>query len=551
MAKRRPVVIIGMLGTQLDRGKEPDRWERWRPTVDLCRHEDLLVDRLELLHEPKVGGFAERIAADIGTVSPETTVRRHALDIKDQWDFEQVYSALHDFATAYPFAPDEEEYLVHVTTGTHVVQICLFLLTESRHIPARLIQTSPPRRPERLDGLGSFTIIDLDLSKYDRLASRFRREQREALSYLKSGIDTRSPRFNRLIERIEQVAIASRAPLLLMGPTGAGKSRLARRIFELKKARRQVTGQFVELNCATLRGDAAMSALFGHRKGAFTGALQDRPGLLRAADHGVLFLDEIGELGADEQAMLLRSLEHKTFLPLGADREVESDFQLIAGTNRDLPAAARQGRFRDDLLARINLWTFTLPGLADRTEDIAPNLEYELEEYARLSGTRVTFSKEARERFVAFASSPAARWPGNFRDFNSALVRMATLAQGGRITSELVREEIDRLQQMWTDPRDAGDSPTASLITRVLGPERAKQLDRFDRVQLEDVLRVCRDTRSLSEAGRVLFSVSREAKRSSNDADRLRKYLARFDLDWHHLRDAVASSGGGGVDGSM
>src|SRR5581483_1971160 len=128
----------------------------------------------------------------------------------------------------------------------------------------------------------------------------------------------------------------------------------------------------------------------------------------------------------------------------------ESDFQLIAGTNRDLPAAARQGRFRDDLLARINLWTFTLPGLADRTEDIAPNLEYELEEYARLSGTRVTFSKEARERFVAFASSPAARWPGNFRDFNSALVRMATLAQGGRITSELVREEIDRLQQMWT-----------------------------------------------------------------------------------------------------
>ncbi len=551
MAKRRPVVIIGMLGTQLDRGKDPDRWERWRPTVDLCRHEDLLVDRLELLHEPKVAGFAERIAADIGTVSPETTVRRHALDIKDQWDFEQVYSALHDFATAYPFAPDEEEYLVHVTTGTHVVQICLFLLTESRHIPARLIQTSPPKRREQADALGRFTIIDLDLSKYDRLASRFRREQREALSYLKSGIDTRSPRFNRLIERIEQVAIASRAPLLLMGPTGAGKSRLARRIFELKKARRQVTGQFVELNCATLRGDAAISALFGHRKGAFTGALQDRPGLLRAADQGVLFLDEIGELGADEQAMLLRALEHKTFLPLGADREVASEFQLIAGTNRDLPAAARQGRFRDDLLARINLWTFTLPGLADRTEDIAPNLEYELEEYARLSGTRVTFSKEARERFVAFASSPAARWPGNFRDFNSALVRMATLAPGGRITSEIVREEIDRLQQMWTDPRDAGDSPAASLITRVLGPARAKQLDRFDRVQLDDVLRVCRDARSLSEAGRVLFSVSREAKRSSNDADRLRKYLARFDLDWHHLRDTVVSSGGGGVNGSM
>ena len=100
-------------------------------------------------------------------------------------------------------------------------------------------------------------------------------------------------------------------------------------------------GPFVEVNCATLRGDAAMSALFGHVKGAFTGALRDRPGLLRAADGGVLFLDEIGELGADEQAMLLRALEEKRFLPLGGDREVTSDFQLIAGTNRDLADEVR------------------------------------------------------------------------------------------------------------------------------------------------------------------------------------------------------------------
>ena len=90
------------------------------------------------------------------------------------------------------------------------------------------------------------------------------------------------------------------------------------------------------------------------------------PGLLRAADGGVLFLDEIGELGTDEQAMLLRAIEEKQFLPLGADREVRSDFQLIAGTNADLPAAVARGRFREDLLARINLWTFRLPGLRER-----------------------------------------------------------------------------------------------------------------------------------------------------------------------------------------
>src|SRR5207244_2603721 len=140
-------------------------------------------------------------------------------------------------------------------------------------------------------------IIDLDLSRYDRIASRFQQEQREGVSYLKGGIETRNAAFNRLIDRIEQVAIATRDPLLLMGPTGAGKSRLARRIYELKKARHLIKGAFIDVNCATLRGDGATSALFGHVQGAFTGALKDRSGLLRSADGGVLFLDEIGELG--------------------------------------------------------------------------------------------------------------------------------------------------------------------------------------------------------------------------------------------------------------
>jgi transcriptional regulatory protein RtcR len=535
MSKTRPLVVIGIPGSTLDHGSDTSRWERWRPSVDICRHEHLLIDRFELLHQPHHAALAERVGEDIASVSPETTVRTHVLEIADGWDFEQVYGALHDFATGYPFAPEQEDYLVHVTTGTHVVQICLFLLTESRHLPARLIQASPP--PQRRPGSpGRFAIIDLDLSKYDRLASRFTREQRAGLSFLKSGIDTRSLKFNRLIERIEQVALASRAPLLLMGPTGAGKSRLARRIFELKKARRQITGDFVELNCATLRGDAAMSALFGHRKGAFTGAVQDRPGLLRAADRGVLFLDEIGELGADEQAMLLRALEHKMFLPLGADREVRSEFQLIAGTNRDLPAATRQGRFREDLLARINLWTFEMPGLADRPEDIAPNLEYELAEYARTEGSQVTFNREARERFLDFAASAGARWTGNFRDFNAAIVRMATLARGGRITPDVVEEEIARLHRAWS----GGGEGVESLVARLLGPERADELDRFDRVQLEDVLRVCSACQTLSEAGRLLFSVSRAAKRTSNDADRLRKYLARFGLEWQPVRAMLA-----------
>lgn len=238
-----------------------------------------------------------------------------------------------------------------VTTGTHVAQICLFLLTEAHYLPGKLLQTGPPKRKVPNEP-GNYSIIDLDLSKYDRIVSRFHKETHDDLSFLKSGIETRNRQFNSLIEQIEHVAINSAAPLLLTGPTGAGKSRLAKRVYELKKTRRQVSGPFVEVNCATLRGDAAMSALFGHVKGAFTGAVKDRPGLLKTADNGILFLDEVGELGVDEQAMLLRALEEKRFLPVGADTEIESSFQLICGSNRDLKAQVRQGNFREDLLAR-------------------------------------------------------------------------------------------------------------------------------------------------------------------------------------------------------
>jgi transcriptional regulatory protein RtcR len=487
-----------------------------------------------LLYEAHDARLAALVAEDIASVSPETEVRLHEFQFRDPWDLEEVYGQLHEFARAYRFAPDREDYRIHITTGTHVQQICLFLLAESRHIPGCLVQTSPPRRNE--GPAGSYRVIDLDLSRYDALAARFALEQQEGSSLLKSGIETKNSAFNALIDRIERVALHSRAPMLLTGPTGAGKSQLARRIFELKSHRRQMAGRFVEVNCATLRGDQAMSALFGHEKGAFTGATTAREGLLRAANGGMLFLDEIGELGGDEQAMLLRAIEERRFLPVGADREIESDFQLLAGTNRDLSADVAEGRFREDLLARINLWTFCLPGLAQRREDIAPNVEYELNQFASRTGQMVRMNKEARDRFLAFAQSDEATWKANFRDLNAAIVRLATLAAGGRITTELVDEEIERLRLQWrgVKPDRAADSPLAA----VLSADQLAVIDLFDRVQLEEVARVCAAAKSLSAAGRELFAVSRNSKKIANDADRLRKYLARFDLCWEDFARA-------------
>ena len=534
MDKRK--VVIGLLGPMLDAGTDPDRWERWRPTVCLGQQEDLVLHRFELLAEPKFRKLADVVAGDLRAVSPETEVRLHEVSFDDAWDFEHVYGALHDFASAYPFDPDEEEYLLHITTGSHVAQICMFLLAESRHMPGVIVQTAPPKR-KYTHKPGTCRVIDLDLSKYDRIAQRFHREQRDAVSFLKSGIETRNAAFNRMIDEIEHVAGRSRAPILLMGPTGAGKSRLAKRIYELKKLRRQIAGPLVEVNCATIRGDGAMSALFGHKRGAFTGAVGDRPGLLKQAHGGLLFLDEVGELGLDEQAMLLRALEEKRFLPVGSDKEAESDFLLIAGTNRDLGEDVRAGRFREDLLARINLWTFRLPSLAERREDLEPNLAYELDRVSDVIGTRVTLNKEARARFLRFAESPEATWPANFRDLSAAVERMATLAPSGRINVEAVETEIARLGRAWS-PAD----PDTDVLGDVLDEKKLREIDRFDRVQLAEVVRACRGCRSLSEAGRLLFAASRRRRAKLNDADRLRKYLARFDLTWADVASAEGES---------
>jgi transcriptional regulatory protein RtcR len=521
----RKTVVIGLFGTTLDAATGPRRWERWRPTLSAVQHDDLLVSRLELLSTTPAATTC--LVEDIARVSPETEVNVHPFAVKNAWDFEQVYEALHDFARRYPFDPERERYLVHITTGTHVAQICLFLLTETGFFPGELLQTEPPRRPSPDP---HYTLIDLDLARYDRIARRFEAERRQRSGVLKAGIETASPTFNALVDQIEHVAGASRAPILLSGPTGVGKTHLARRIHALKQQLGQASATFVEVNCATLRGDQAMSTLFGHERGAFTGAIASRRGLLANADGGVLFLDEIGELGLDEQAMLLTAIEDKRFTPLGSERTVASDFQLIAGTNRELLASVREGRFRQDLLARIDLWHFRLPTLRERLEDIAPNVEFELERVARETGRRIVFHEDAKQRFLRWATRRETPWSGNFRDLSAAITRMATLASAGRIRMPQVDAEIARLEAAWGEPH-AGSEGDAR-IEALLGPRGAAELDLFDHAQLAVVLDVCAREPSLSAAGRVLFANSLRKRASKNDADRLRKYLARFGLDF-------------------
>jgi transcriptional regulatory protein RtcR len=192
--------------------------------------------------------------------------------------------------------------------------------------------------------------------------------------------------------------------------------------------------------------------------------------------------------------------------------------------------------FKEDLLARLNLWTFELPALRDRPEDIEPNLDFELRRFSENEGRSASFNKEAREAYLTFAMSDAASWASNFRDLGASATRMATLAPSGRIDVGTVTHEINTLKRPW---RGSENSTTAQRIAALQQKGLIDALDLFDEAQLEAVLAICQSSASLSEAGRKLFAHSRIQKASSNDADRLRKYLARFGLTFDQVKAAA------------
>ena len=528
-------VVIGWVGSEKDKGTGDKRWEKWRPSISLFQHRELPFDRCELLYQAKFEDLMKSVTQDIAEMSPNTLIRPCLIDFNEPWNFPEVYRVLYEFMSAYEFKCESENYFLHLTTGTHVSQICMFLLAEAKIFPGKLIQSSPLGKSTK-EMSGRYEIVDLGHRDFDRIRSRihFEEQSEKNISYLKDGINTLNPAFNNLIDKIERVAAQSSKPILLLGPTGTGKTKLARRIYNLKMQGKQVTKNFIKVNCSTIKGDGAMSALFGHIKGSFTDAKLERAGFLSSADKGVLFLDEIAELGLAEQAMLLHALEEKEFFAFGSDKTKTSDFQLIAGTNANLTELVEQKLFREDLLARLEHWKFVLPALKDRHEDIEPNIDFELEQLGERKKQAISFTPEARRKFAAFASSAAAVWKRNFRDLNRAIDRMATLSSTGRITTKIVEREILELRDSWLEPSSIQPK---KLVDKLLGDERANSIDDFKLIQLEAVLIVCCKCRSLSEAARLLFRRSLTLKKSKNDSDRLRKYLLGFEIEWSQIQN--------------
>ncbi|MBR6374198.1 MAG: hypothetical protein IKS20_13550, partial [Victivallales bacterium] len=179
-------ILISFLGTTLDAYRRGEtRWNTWRPSVALAMQDDLHFDQYYIIYQPSFEGLFKRISDDILLCSPDTQIIPVKIQMEDPWDFEEVYSKLYDFSREYDFSQEENQYYIHITTGTHVAQICLFLLNESHHLPGKLIQSQPTHRGN--PAKGKYNLIDLDLSRYDLLAKRFAEERHSDQDFLKSG----------------------------------------------------------------------------------------------------------------------------------------------------------------------------------------------------------------------------------------------------------------------------------------------------------------------------------------------------------------------------
>lgn len=527
-------VMYSFLGSDLDAGFKEKRWDRWRPNVGIGASTDPVIDSLVLLYDKKHLKLAERVAADakMASISPDFEVVLKEVEL-NPYDLKDTFLMMDELRAKTVFDP-QTQYLLNITTGTHIMQIACFLMVESKRWPGLLAQCGPTGTRQNIES--TITLIDLDLRSYDTIMARYRLEELEGEEWLKQGIPTLNPAFNSMVSKLQKVASKSRSPILLMGPTGAGKTAMARRLHTVKQDSGILSAGFVEVNCATLRGGTVVSTLFGHKKGAFTGASENREGLLKKANGGLLFLDEIGELGADEQAMLLHALEDKTFTPLGSDQVVESDFQLIAGTNKDLAEAVQQGTFRADLLARINTWSFTMPSLRERLEDIEPNLTYELAKSQAKEGVCYRFPAQARQRYLKFATSEEAVWSGNFRDLTASVERMTTLCEGGVLDDGVVEDEIKMLKAMWEGHQMPGSkqSHAQDLVTKVLP---GHTLNLFEHAQLNLVLSLCGAARSYADLGRQVYG----ADVGKNPSQRIRDFLVEHGLNLEGVKLALES----------
>jgi two-component system response regulator AtoC len=305
-------------------------------------------------------------------------------------------------------------------------------------------------KPPNFEELGVRVEKAAEKTLLEREAGRLRYHAQRGLS---SPIITRSEAFRKVTETVERLAPA-RTPVLIQGESGVGKELIAQHLHRLSP---RANRAFVDLNCAAVASTLLETELFGHEKGAFTGATVEKLGLVEVADGGTLFLDEVAEMALEAQAKLLRVLDTGTFYRVGAARKRRADFRLVAATNRDLDAEVDAGRFRRDLFYRIHGVRVHVPPLRQRPEDVPLLVEH----FCRMLAISRRFSPEALEALAAYS------WPGNVRELRFTVERAGLLAEGAVIgVADLPPEIVGR------PPRPAAPPPLEAPRAEPAAPDR-------------------------------------------------------------------------------
>ena len=291
-------------------------------------------------------------------------------------------------------------------------------------------------KPFRLDELKILVKEALEKVRIKKENKRLK-EELERLKGTVVHIITQNPEMKKILELAEKVAPTD-CPVLILGETGTGKELLARYIHQHSRRKDKV---FLAINCGALTEELLANELFGHEKGAYTGAVSTKKGLLEVASGGTLFLDEITEMSPTMQVKFLRVLQEKEFIRLGGTEPIKVDVRIIAATNRDIKKEIEKGRFREDLYYRLNVISFNLPPLCQRKEDIPLLCYYFLNKYAKEMNKEVKeISEEAMELLLSYD------YPGNVRELENIIARAVALTNSSKIELSHLPEDLKKFK---------------------------------------------------------------------------------------------------------
>jgi len=396
--------------------------EQAGPVLSLVR--EGAFDKLIIFSTPNTEKNTSATQEALRISAPGLIIERRDLPLDDPTDYTAILRELRNHIREVCDETTQADYFVSVTSGTPQMHACWVLLAASGEIPARILNV----RPTRFISKDRPLIAETNLASSEFPTVRTHLRLSEQLDDAPPDFDTvvqelgivgDHPEMRRALE-IGATLAPTAAPILILGETGTGKELFARFVHSLSRRPRE---KFVSLNCGAIPGELVESVLFGHKKGAFTGAASDQTGKFDQADGGTLFLDELGELPSATQTKLLRVLQDGMIEPLGSKRPHKVDVRVVAATNQNLSKAIKRGSFREDLYFRLNLGEIVLPPLRERRSDIPKIALHVLDAVNRRQKKPKRLSQDALARLQN------QRWAGNVRDLQNVLERSLLLCK--------------------------------------------------------------------------------------------------------------------------